>query len=130
MSASRLRLNPTKTQVKWLGSRQQLQKVSINDISICLLSTHVRVTETARDILVVMDRQNDVAGCSRIRTPQVWLSSTAAASSSGWFDVKDASKTLVHAFVSSRLDYCNSLLYGIADGLLKKLQSIRNAAAH
>jgi Reverse transcriptase (RNA-dependent DNA polymerase) len=25
--------------------------------------------------------------------------------------------------------YCNSLLYGIADGLLQKLQSIQNAAA-
>ena len=25
----------------------------------------------------------------------------------------DASKTLIHAFISSRLDYCNSLLYGI-----------------
>ena len=41
----------------------------------------------------------------------------------------DASKVLVHAFISSRLDYCNSLLYGIADGLLQKLQSIQNAAA-
>jgi len=40
-----------------------------------------------------------------------------------------AAKTLVHAFVSSRLDYCNSLLYGISDGLLTKLQTIQNAAA-
>ena len=27
------------------------------------------------------------------------------------------------------LDYCNSLLYGINDGLLKKLQAVQNAAA-
>ena len=27
------------------------------------------------------------------------------------------------------LDYCNSLLYGINDGLLKKLQAAQNAAA-
>ena len=34
-------------------------------------------------------------------------------------------------FVSSRLDYCNSLLYGISDGLLQRvgLQSVQNAAA-
>ena len=36
-------------------------------------------------------------------------------------------KTLAHAFVSSRLDYCNSLLYGVNDGLLKKLQRVHNA---
>jgi len=41
----------------------------------------------------------------------------------------EAAKTLVHAFVSSRLDYCNSLLYVIGDGLLTKLQTAQNAAA-
>ena len=35
----------------------------------------------------------------------------------------------MHAFVSSRLDYCNSLLYGVSDELLQKLQVIQNAAA-
>jgi len=37
--------------------------------------------------------------------------------------------TLVHAFVSCRLDYCNSLLYGVADGQIKRLQSDRNTVA-
>ena len=32
-------------------------------------------------------------------------------------------------FVSSRLDYCKSLLYGVNVGLLKKLQIVHNAAA-
>jgi len=35
---------------------------------------------------------------------------------------------LVHAFVSSRLDYCNALLYGVSEGLLRR-QSAQNAAA-
>ena len=55
MSASRLRLNPAKTQIMWLGSRQQLQKVEVNDISI--LATTVRVTDTARDLRIVIDSQ-------------------------------------------------------------------------
>ena len=41
----------------------------------------------------------------------------------------EAVKTLVQAFISCRLDYCNSLFYGIADGLMSRLQSVQNAAA-
>ena len=36
---------------------------------------------------------------------------------------------LVQAFISCRLDYCNSLLFGISDGLLRRLQSVQNTAA-
>jgi len=41
----------------------------------------------------------------------------------------DAAKTLIQAFVSNRLDYCNAALCGITDTLLRKLQSVQNAAA-
>ena len=41
----------------------------------------------------------------------------------------DARKTLMNAFVMSRLDYWNSLCQGINEGLLNKLQHIQNAAA-
>ena len=37
--------------------------------------------------------------------------------------------TLVHAFVTSRLDYCNSVLYGCPEFQLNKRQSVSNAAA-
>ena len=41
----------------------------------------------------------------------------------------DAAKTLAQAFVGGRLDYCNSLLYGVSEDLLRRLQSVQNAAA-
>ena len=41
----------------------------------------------------------------------------------------DTSKTLVHAMITSRIDYCNSLLCGLPDNSLNKLQRVQNAAA-
>ena len=41
----------------------------------------------------------------------------------------EATRALVQAFVSSRLDYCNSLLVGVAEVHLRRLQSVQNAAA-
>ncbi|XP_064644705.1 uncharacterized protein LOC135498378 [Lineus longissimus] len=38
-------------------------------------------------------------------------------------------KTLVHAFVTSHLDYCNALLYGITEQQYGRLQRVLNAAA-
>ena len=42
---------------------------------------------------------------------------------------EESAKTLVHTFVSSRLGCCNSLLYGVSNKLLQKLQVIQNTAA-
>jgi len=35
---------------------------------------------------------------------------------------------LTRAFISSRLDYCNSLVHGITDTLFRRLQAVQNAA--
>jgi len=40
----------------------------------------------------------------------------------------DVMSMLVQAFISCRLDYCNSLFYGISEGLMTQLQSVQNAA--
>jgi len=36
--------------------------------------------------------------------------------------------TVVHTFVTSRIDYCNSLLYGISDYNINRFQRIQNGA--
>ncbi len=38
-------------------------------------------------------------------------------------------QTVIHAFVTTRLDYCNSLYYGVSQSSLSRLQLVQNAAA-
>ncbi|XP_036068103.1 uncharacterized protein LOC118598825 [Oryzias melastigma] len=38
-------------------------------------------------------------------------------------------ETVIHAFITSRLDYCNSLYFGISQSSLSRLQLVQNAAA-
>ena len=45
------------------------------------------------------------------------------------FLTKESTEILTHAFVSSKLDYSNSLLYGLPAYQLNKLQLIQNTAA-
>ena len=42
---------------------------------------------------------------------------------------KESTEILIHAFVSSKLDHCNSLLYGLPAYQLAKLQVLQNTAA-
>jgi len=48
MKASRFRLNPTKTQVMWLGSQQLLARLDIADVPV--LSSTIRIQQTARNL--------------------------------------------------------------------------------
>ncbi len=42
---------------------------------------------------------------------------------------REATETLIHAFIFSHLDYCNGLIYGIPEYQMSKLQRIQNMAA-
>ena len=53
MPTSRLQLNATKTQVMWSGSSQQLKLITVNDIPV--LTTQLKVAESARDLGVTLD---------------------------------------------------------------------------
>ena len=106
LRASRLRLNPTKIQVMWLGSSQQLAKLDITHVRV--LSSYLRVQDTARDLGVVIDSQLSLsahvaavcrcgAGCYQLRQLRLAVRSLS----------EDAS--FAQAFASCRLDYCNYL---------------------
>jgi hypothetical protein len=126
MSSNRLKLNTDKTQFIWLGTRQQLQKIGID--SIQLGSNNVKFQTSVGNLGVTLDShlsmkahvQRTCRTCyyqlRQLRSVRRSLSFTACTS-------------LVHAFITSRLDYCNSLLAGISVGLMSQLQSVVRVAA-
>jgi hypothetical protein len=126
MSSNRLKLNTDKTQVMWTGTRQQLAKINITHLTV--LSDTVQFSDTVVDLGVTLDSQlsmsSHIAALRRSCFYQLHQLRMVRDSLT-----TDAAKTLVNAFVSSRLDYCNSLLSGVAKGLVTKLQSVQNAAA-
>ena len=42
---------------------------------------------------------------------------------------QESSETLIHSFMTNKVDYCNSLLYGLPACQLDKLQRVQHAAA-
>ena len=122
-SASRLRLNASKTQVLWLGSRLNIDRLTVREVPV--LTSTVGVVGSALDLCVVIDSRLSMADhvASVCRSAYYHLGQIRRTLSLP----RDAAKTLVHAFISSRLDYCNSVLYSV-NNLLQRLQSVQNAA--
>ena len=105
---------------------QQLQKVSVN--AVHLGTDVVNFQTTVGNLGVTIDSQMTMtAHVRRICRTSFYqlhqLRTVRRSLSSG------ACTTLVHAFVTSRLDYCNSLLAGISNSLLLQLQSVLRVAA-
>ena len=102
----------------WLGSGHLLQQVDISDIPV--LSSTVRVVQSARDLGVILDSQLSLSA------------HIAALCRSGFYQLRqirpairsltpDTARTIVQAFIACRLDWCNSLLYGVPENLLRKV---------
>ena len=121
-----LKLKDGKTEFIIIGSRQQLAKENIDHINVG--TSDIRPVGSVRNLGLWFDRSMTMSShvgkvCSKafrglynIRQIRKFLS-------------EDSTKTLIHAFVTSHLDYCNSLLYGTPKYQLDRLQRVLNAAA-
>ncbi len=126
MIQNKLKLNDDKTEVLIILPSRQIHKRSISKVRIG--DTGVSVNSKAKNLGVIFDdtlsmkeQVNAVAkGCyAQLRSIghlRQYLSF-------------DAASSLIHAFITSRLDNGNSLLSGLPDKLIKKLQRIQNTAA-
>ena len=111
MESSKLKLNPDKTDLIIIGTKRQRNRV-INHFPIKLLGSDTFPSDTVRNLGVVFDKScfSHIRDLRQIRRH---ISISTA-------------KTISMALISSRLDYCNSLLNNIA----KRDKKVRNCLAH
>jgi len=120
-----LSCNPSKTEIIHFSSRFS-KYVSISNVDI---GQHtVNTSKEARNLGVVFDQHLSMSN----HVNNICCSASIALRHIGrirkYLD-NSSTERLIHAFISSKLDYCNSVLYGLPSKELDKLQHIQNAAA-
>ena len=127
MTNNHLELNDTKTEFLVIGSRQQLTKIKINSIGVG--STEIKKVSSVRNLGVWFDPSMTMTthigkACSKVFFGLYKIKQIRK------FLSEKATVTLIHTFVTSHLDYCNSLLYGVPKCQIGRLQKVLKAAAH
>ena len=126
MNRNDLKLNDDKTEFVIVGTAKQRAKMLFDSIRVG--DVDIKSSPCVRNLGVLIDAEltmkNQVNAICKscyhhirnIRLIRPYLSISAA-------------KTIVHSVISSRLDYCNAVLIGISEHLIKKLQRVQNSAA-
>ena len=121
-----LKLNAEKTEIIILGSKFTLSKVRLTSLN--LEGCTIQLSQVVRNLGVLLDSELtfkqhclQLSSSSFYHLRQIWQIRH--------FLTQAACETLVHAFITARLDYCNSILAGCNKTTLNTLQLVQNAAA-
>ena len=126
MASNRLKLNPTKTEVIWLGSPQRLKHCPVGELQIA--GVGIKPTTHVRDLGVMID--NDLSlQCHVNHITRTCFYHLRQLRVIRRLLTVDTAHSLVRALVHSRLDYCNGVLAGMHQYQYDRLQSVLRAAA-
>ena len=122
-----LKMNPDKTEIIMLLP-QQLKDV--HTINGCIFSdgSCIRFAKFVKNLGYILDRHLNMETHVNSIVSQCFKYISDIGKIRKFLTDKHT-QILVHSVISSRLDYCNSLLYGINKSEINKLQKVQNAAA-
>ena len=123
IAALKLKVNSSKTQCKFVTN----QKTRLPE-TITIDGIRIEIKDRVKVLGVTLDKKLSFSS---------FINSTCAKSYYHLRKIRsirnflsfDVTKLLILTFVISRLDYCNSLLYGAPDYMIKKFQRDHNRAA-
>ena len=128
MSSNRLMLNPDKTDLFWAGSTYSQTLLGSSGLSLQLDSDTIMASDHVRVLGVTLwcDLSLDKHVSKVCAQSFFWLRQLRRVQRS----LDDESmKTMVHAFVTTRVDFCNTVFASAPRSVTDKLQRVMNAAA-
>jgi hypothetical protein len=126
MISNKLKLNDDKTEVIVLSAAQHHHRVQCNRIVIG--NADIAPHKSARNLGVIFDQHLSMDAHIKLVCRNAYYYLRNISSIRRVLSVESA-KALVHAFITSRLDYCNSLFYGLPQQSIARLQRVQNMAA-
>lgn len=126
MRNSKLKLNDDKTELLLITSPRLRARMPLSTIQMGDIDVHASTSAPNLGCIYdnTMSMEQHVA---KICTACYYHLRNISAIRSSL--TREAAEKLVHAFISSRLDNCNTLLYSLPSALTSKLQRVQNTAA-
>ena len=127
MDRNKLKLNSDKTEALLVVSAKK-RKEGMAEQHLCIEGSNIPLASIVKNLGVVLDselsmkgyinqiRKNTMYTLKNIRTIRPFLT-------------QEACCKLVLSLIFSRLDYCNSLFFGLSKGKLEPLQKVQNSVA-
>ncbi len=126
MRRHHLKMNDSKTEVMYIGNKATLSKFEKEAIVVGDLT--VTPESSVKSLGVLIDERMEMIPHinSVCRTAYIHIRNIARIKQ---FLTRSTLEILVHAFVTSKLDYCNVLFLGLPQNVTDRLQSVLNSAA-
>ena len=126
MASNRLQLNPSKTEIIWLGTTRLLRDCPMSQQ--CIAGAIVKPSTQARDLGVMVDNElSSTAHTNQLtRSCYYYIRQLRSIRRSL---TTDSALALVLALKHSRLDCCDGVLAGLPVHQMNQLQSVQRAAA-
>ena len=128
MLSHQLKMNDDKTEFLVISSKSIAR--GIGSPSLHIGDHQVVATSSARNIGVMMDSKASMEAHVLSVCKSSFIHIRNLSRIKKFVDSSSSLECLVHAFITTKLDYCNSLLCGAPSTLINKLQRIKNYSIH